>query len=77
MQILGLKRSKEEVGIELGRAHAIEWHFAPAKRCRPTGFRYADFSAPDPSGLVRPYRGCFAVLGWWMIWISLTTGRGG
>jgi hypothetical protein len=43
-------------------SQAIERHLPPGKRCRPTGFRFADFSAPDPSGLVRPYRGCFSVL---------------
>ena len=40
----------------------MERHLLPGKLCRPAGFRFADFSAPDPSGLVHPYRGCFAVL---------------
>ena len=43
-------------------SQGIERHLPPRKQCRPVGFRYADFSAPDPSALVRPYRGCFAVL---------------
>jgi hypothetical protein len=45
-----------------GLSQAIERHLPPGKQCRPVGFRFADFSAPDPSGLVRPHGGCFAVL---------------